>query len=76
MKIDIRIRRAGMIVALGLVIQILTLIPLHPLAFVCFAALGIPLTALGVGYFLLALVSHTEPVANATGSAPGRATSE
>ncbi|HVW10425.1 MAG TPA: hypothetical protein VHC90_17680 [Bryobacteraceae bacterium] len=54
------LRRAGILVSLGLTIQFLSLLPLHPLAFIGFTALAFPITAAGVIYFLLSLVSRQE----------------
>jgi len=54
------LRRAGILVGLGLIFQFLSLIPRHPLAFIGFTALAVPITAGGVVYFLLSLVSQQE----------------
>ncbi|HXE65217.1 MAG TPA: hypothetical protein VN519_16855 [Bryobacteraceae bacterium] len=59
--VEKRVRRAGVIVATGLIIELLSLIPIHALAFIAFAAVGIPVIAAGVILFLLAVVS--EPTA-------------
>ncbi|MEI9815369.1 MAG: hypothetical protein WDO18_23170 [Acidobacteriota bacterium] len=53
-----RIRIAGLLVAAGLVVQIATLIPVHPLAFVAFIVIGCPLVAAGMVLFLLSLLSR------------------
>lgn len=45
-------------VAAGLVIELLSLIPIHALAFIGFAAVGIPVLAAGIILFLLAVVSQ------------------
>lgn len=58
-----RIRRAGLLIALGLLIQLSTLAWTHPLSFVAFLAGGCPLEAAGVLYYLYALVSHPQPKA-------------
>jgi len=60
MTIETRLRRASLIVAAGLFLQFLSLIPLHPLAFIAFVGLGVPVMAIGVGYFLFSLVAHSE----------------
>lgn len=61
------LRRAGILVGLGLIFQFLSLIPLHPLAFIGFTALAVPVTAAGVIYFLLCLVSGQEAGADQAG---------
>jgi hypothetical protein len=56
-----RIRRSGLLIAVGLLLQLLTLPLTHPLAFVGFALLGCPLVAAGMLFFLYSLVSHDTP---------------
>lgn len=56
MSIEAGLRRAGLIVAAGLLLDLLTLLPLHPLAFIAFAGVGVPVTAAGVLYFLFRLL--------------------
>jgi hypothetical protein len=56
MNIEAKLRRAGILTAAGLLLQFLSLLPLHPLAFVAFVGLGVPVTVLGISLFLLALV--------------------
>jgi len=58
MMMEKHLRRAGILVSLGLMIQLLTLLPLHPLAFIGFAVFAIPVTAAGIIYFLLSLLRH------------------
>jgi hypothetical protein len=60
MNIENKLRRAGIIIAVGLLLQLLSLIPLHPLAFIAFVGLGVPVMAVGVIFFLLSLLSHSE----------------
>src|SRR5262245_35984581 len=60
MNMDSRLRRAGLIVGCGLAIQLFSLLPLHPLAFIAFTALGVPVTGAGIIYFLLSIVGRTE----------------
>lgn len=55
--IESRIRLAGVLVGVGLVIQMLTLLWIQPLAFVAFLVLGCPILAAGVLLFLYSLVS-------------------
>ena len=61
MNIEHKLRRASLIIAAGLVLQFLSLIPLHPLAFIAFVGLGVPVMAIGVIFFLLSLVSDSAP---------------
>lgn len=56
-----RLHRAGVLIAAGLVLQLLTL-RLHPLAFVVFLGVACPLVVAGMVLFLWTIVSHpTEP---------------
>ncbi len=61
MTIEAKIRRASLIIAAGLFLQFLTLLPLHPLAFIAFVGIGVPIMAVGVVLYLLSLVSNAEP---------------
>ncbi len=56
MTIEDKLRRAGLIVAAGLLLQFISLLPLHPLAFMAFIGLGVPVMAVGVIFFLLSLL--------------------
>jgi hypothetical protein len=56
-----RIRWSGLLIAVGLLLQLLTLPLTHPLAFVGFIVLGCPLVAAGILLFLYSLVSHDTP---------------
>ena len=58
--IERRLRLAGVLVCLGLVIQLLTLIRVHPLAFVAFIVIGCPLVLAGLLLYLYSIVSHAE----------------
>ncbi len=55
-----RLSAAGVIVAAGLLIQILSHLWIHPLAFMSFLIIGTPLVVLGVLLFLLSLIWHDE----------------
>jgi hypothetical protein len=57
-SIERRIRWSGMLIVVGLVLQMLTLPWTHPLAFVCFLLVGCPLVAAGMLLFLYSIVSH------------------
>ena len=59
MKIESRLRQAALIISVGLAIELLSLVPLHPLAFMGFVGLGVPFIALGIVLFLLALLNHS-----------------
>jgi hypothetical protein len=59
--IERRIRWSGMLIVLGLLLQMLTLLWTHPLAFICFLMIGCPLVAAGMLLFLYSLVSHQTP---------------
>jgi hypothetical protein len=56
--IERRIRRAGLLIVCGLVIQMITLIFVHPLAFMAFLLISCPLVAIGIVLFLYSIVSH------------------
>jgi hypothetical protein len=59
--IERRIRWSGLLIVLGLLLQMLTLLWTHPLAFMCFLMIGCPLVAAGMLVFLYSLVSHQAP---------------
>ncbi len=56
--IERRLRWAGILIALGLIVQLTTFIWIHPLAFIAFAVIACPLTAAGILLFLYSLVSQ------------------
>jgi hypothetical protein len=56
--IERRIRWSGIFVVAGLVVQMLTLLWTHPLAFMCFILVGCPLVGLGILLFLYLIVAH------------------
>jgi hypothetical protein len=56
--IERRIRWSGILVVAGLVVQMLTLLWTHPLAFMCFILVGCPLVAAGILFYLYSLASH------------------
>jgi len=59
--IERRIRWSGMLIVLGLLLQMLTLLWTDPLAFMCFLMIGCPLVVAGMLLFLYSLVSHQTP---------------
>ncbi len=60
MTIDAKLRRASIIIAIGLLIQLLSLLPLHPLAFMAFVGIGVPVMAVGVVYYMVSLLIYSE----------------
>lgn len=55
--IERRIRWACILVVLGLTVQLLTLLWVHPLSFVAFLLIGCPLVAAGILLYLWSLVA-------------------
>ena len=60
MLIESRIRWSGILIVVGLVVQMLTLLWTHPLAFMCFLLVGCPLVGAGIIFYLYSLVTHHE----------------
>lgn len=60
MNIENKLRRASLIIAAGLFLQFVSLLPLHPLAFIAFVGLGVPIMGIGVILFLWSLLTHSE----------------
>lgn len=54
-----RVRLASVLVCLGLLVLLLTLVRIHPLAFVAFTVIGCPLLLAGILLFLYSVVSHS-----------------
>lgn len=50
-----RVRFAALLVAAGLLLQVATLLKVHPLAFMAFLMVGCPLIAAGIGLYLYSL---------------------
>ncbi|MGH9397552.1 MAG: hypothetical protein ACRD18_11965 [Terriglobia bacterium] len=55
--IERRIRYAGILIAAGLIIQLITFIWVHPLAFMAFILISCPLVAIGILIYLYSLVA-------------------
>ena len=55
--IERRIRWAGILIAAGLIIQLITFIWIHPLAFMAFILISCPLVAIGILIYLYSLVA-------------------
>jgi F0F1-type ATP synthase assembly protein I len=64
--IERRIRWSGILVGVGLIIQMLTLLWTHPLAFVAFLLIGCPLVAAGILLYLYSLVAHSQAAESAS----------
>ncbi len=64
---EIGIRRflqvASILVILGAIVEIASLLWVHPLSFVLFAVAGITLIALGIAIYLISLVIGESPAA-------------
>jgi len=56
--IEKRIRRSSILIAAGLLIQLLSLLPVHPLAFIVFLAIGCPLMLAGIAMYLTSLLAE------------------
>jgi hypothetical protein len=56
--IEKNIRRAGLLVLVGLVIQMITLSWVHPLAFMTFLTVGCPLSLAGILLYLYSLAAR------------------
>jgi hypothetical protein len=53
-----RIRWASLLIGAGLLVQLASLLIVHPLAFVAFLIVGCPLMAAGIVLYLLSLVGN------------------
>ena len=53
------VKRASLLVAAGLFVQLLSLLPVHPLAFVAFLLIGCPLMIAGIVLYLISLVTKS-----------------
>ena len=59
-QLERRLRWAAALIALGLVVQLLTFVWIHPFSFMVFAVIGCPLVLAGVLFYLYSIVSHSE----------------
>jgi len=57
-----RIRWASLLVGAGLLVQLGSLLVLHPLAFMAFLIVGCPLMAAGIVVYLLSLLRYNSKV--------------
>jgi hypothetical protein len=55
-----RLRLAGVLIALGLIVQVATLWKVHPLAFVAFLTFACPLIGAGVLLFLFTILKSAD----------------
>lgn len=55
-NIERRIRRASILIAAGLLVQLATFSIVHPLAFAGFLVVGCPLLAAGIVLYLVSLI--------------------
>ena len=55
--VERRIRWASLLIVAGLLVQLASLLVIHPLAFVAFLTVGCPLVGIGIISYLVALVS-------------------
>lgn len=62
--VEKRIRVAALLTCLGLLVVLLTLLRVHPLAFVAFAVIACPLALAGILLFLYSIVSHQPETRN------------
>jgi uncharacterized membrane protein len=58
LTLEKRLRAASLLICAGLLVLLLTLIRIHPLAFIAFVTIGCPLVAAGIFLFLYSVVSH------------------
>lgn len=65
--IERRIRWAGILIAAGLIIQLITFLWIGPLAFMAFLMISCPLIVIGVVIYLYSLVT-TQPAAPKIGT--------
>jgi hypothetical protein len=56
--VEKRIRLAAALICLGMLVQIITLLRIHPLAFMAFILIACPLVAAGILLYLYSIVSH------------------
>ena len=54
--VERRIRWASLLIVAGLLVQLASLLVIHPLAFVAFLMVGCPLIAVGIVLYLLSLL--------------------
>ena len=60
-KLERRLRRSGLLVAIGLLAELISLLWNHPTAFFLFLGIGAVLMAAGILYYFYSLVAVQEP---------------
>jgi hypothetical protein len=61
MNIEARLRWASILIGVGLLVQLLSLLPVHPLAFMSFLMIGSPLMLAGIVMYLTSLLPGKKP---------------
>jgi hypothetical protein len=56
--VEKRVRLAAVLISLGMLVQIITLLRIHPLAFMAFILIECPLVLAGILLYLYSIVSH------------------
>ena len=56
--VEKRVRLAAVLICLGMLVQLITLLRIHPLAFMAFILITCPLVLAGVLLYLYSIVSH------------------
>jgi hypothetical protein len=56
--VERRVRLAATLICAGLLVLLITLIRIHPLAFVAFTVIGCPLVLAGILLFLYSIISQ------------------
>ena len=59
-KLELRLRRSGLLVAIGLIAELISLLWNHPTAFLLFLGAGVVLIAAGIIFYFYSLVSVSE----------------
>jgi hypothetical protein len=54
--VETRIKWASLLIGAGLLVQLFSLVQVHPLAFVAFLMLGCPLVGAGIVLYLMSLL--------------------
>jgi len=57
LSLERRLRTAGLLIVLGLLVQLIASMWTHPLAFVAYIVIACPLVAAGIVLYLYALIS-------------------
>jgi hypothetical protein len=56
--VEKRVRLAAVLVCVGMLVQLITLLRIHPLAFMAFILIACPLVLAGILLYLYSIVSH------------------